>query len=372
MLMKCSLPINLLLLSLLFPLLVAGQTGGPRAAKVRTAVQADARQAAEGSSNAVRIEAPILGFVFDPAAAGLRPIHGIPGAAVMGERLDLGFEIASAAISPQHNYALVESDDPPGLSLVLLAAGPASLQLIPDAVRGADQILFSPRGDSALLYRATARRIQVLAGMPKAPSLIREIDTSVLLEPISALAISDDARAVLVAVGRGGAGTIWLFADDGGVRFIAAVGQASAVTFLSNSHDAVVADRLFNYVYQLKDVTGSADSLFLAGEREGIAGPVAVALSDDNQRVFIANSVSGTVLSLSLAGGAAVVVPCDCSIKELHRLSGSAVFRLTEPSAGPMLVFDGDSSEPRFVYVPGDPGPEPTAPRASAMGGVRQ
>jgi len=54
-----------------------------------------------GSSIVTTLGGPRLGLVFDRAAGGLRPIGGIPGAAITGEPLALGFTISRAEISPR-------------------------------------------------------------------------------------------------------------------------------------------------------------------------------------------------------------------------------------------------------------------------------
>ena len=46
------------------------------------------------------LSGPSLGSFFDPQGHALRRIWGIPGSAVAGENLDLGFSASQAIISP--------------------------------------------------------------------------------------------------------------------------------------------------------------------------------------------------------------------------------------------------------------------------------
>ena len=46
-----------------------------------------------------------LGFVFDGRSSSLRPLVGIPGAAVLGADLDTGVPLRHAYLSPRQNYA---------------------------------------------------------------------------------------------------------------------------------------------------------------------------------------------------------------------------------------------------------------------------
>ena len=56
--------------------------------------------------SAASIEGPHLGLVFDASHKALRPILGIPGAAILGQPLDLGVELHKTAVSPRQDFAL--------------------------------------------------------------------------------------------------------------------------------------------------------------------------------------------------------------------------------------------------------------------------
>jgi len=43
---------------------------------------------------------------------------------------------------------------------------------------------------------------------------------------------------------------------------------------------------------------------------------------------------------------------CQCTPTGLDRLAGTDVFRLTEPSTGPMWVLDAGAHQSRIVFVP--------------------
>ena len=52
---------------------------------------------------------PALGYAYDPGVRAIRSILGIPGAAVLGAPLRLGFLPRAAAVAPRQNYALAVS-----------------------------------------------------------------------------------------------------------------------------------------------------------------------------------------------------------------------------------------------------------------------
>ena len=69
---------------------------------------------------------------------------------------------------------------------------------------------------------------------------------------------------------------------------------------------------------------------------------------------------------LDRAHGSVVSLPCQCVPTGLFRLSGTATFRLTEPSGTPMWVLDASGPDARIVAIP--PG-APPAPSAANNGG---
>jgi hypothetical protein len=121
---------------------------------------------------------------------------------------------------------------------------------------------------------------------------------------------------------------------------------------LSNTRDALITDRRNHEVLLMRDVTGMAEKLTLAGERDGIWGPVAVGVSDDNKRILVANSELSTISMLHLDNGVIKQVSCGTAPSGLHRLGGPSVFRLTDFSEQPLLLLDGGAEEPRTLFVP--------------------
>jgi hypothetical protein len=120
--------------------------------------------------------------------------------------------------------------------------------------------------------------------------------------------------------------------------------------FLHQSWEAVAADRQTKEVFLIRDLLGNADRILLASEAEGVTAPVALELSTDNQRVFVANAEPGAVVTLDLAGGVQHT-PCNCIPTVLERM-GESVFRLTELSDKPLMLLDGTGPESRVLFVP--------------------
>jgi hypothetical protein len=290
------------------------------------------------------ISGSVLGFFFDPAN-GLQPILGITGASIIGAPVDLATAVANVAISPRQDYALAVTTPDANLLQVTLGDSVLVSQLVVP-ISGTNLIALSPAGSAAGFYDGAHNRIQVITGLPGAPALARDVDVSSFAETPTSLAINDGGDAMLLGFSH----SFVALLSDGSVRPFTTTQHVAAAAFLSNSNDAAIADDGTNTVYLVRDVTGSSDPIALASGQDGITSPAAVAVSKDNQQVIVATSRG--VAAIALSDGTITQVSCACRPTGLAALRGNAVFRLTEPSGGPMWLFDGDAAQPRIVFVP--------------------
>jgi len=318
-----------------------------------------AAMSACAADDSARISGPVLGYVVDPDAAGVRPIHGIPGAATLGPLLNLGSEIHRAAIAQQTGHLLAVVGEDRQVMLYRNLAGEVSAAPLADAPPAPDRILLSPSGSAAALLYNDRGLLAVLTGLPEAPAVHRTLELASLPAGARVWAVSDDGARLLVSASAGETEAVSLVDAEGNLRLLLSAGPTTAAGFLAGSDEVVLADGLRNTVYWVR---GEGEVIPLAGEKEGISGPVAVSISRDNRRVFVANAGAGTVVVLDLAGGAPSVFACDCTVTGLERMQGNAVFRLTDLSGDPMWLLDGDAPEARVVFVPPQ---RPVAQRAA-------
>jgi len=282
----------------------------------------------------------ILGFIFDPAN-GVQPIIGLSGAATIGPPLELGANLTGIVTFAQQNYALANTDADSNFVRIKLTE-PASILPLGLPVAASRLVAVSPRGSTAAFYDRDRNRILVVRGLPEAAAVASEFDLTGFPEPTS-LAVNDGADMALI----GFSDADLAMGVDG--RVLSLGRRATAVRFLAESRDAVIADGGTNTVYLAKNLAGSPEFTPLI---DGIAEPAAVAVSNDNKKVFVASSLARTVTGIELATGAITVTSCPCRPSTLADLNGNAVFRLTEPSGNPLWVFDGDGPEARIVFVP--------------------
>lgn len=298
-----------------------------------------------GQQNPGVIRPPALGFVFDSGV--LRSVLGVPGAAVFGAPVDTGLQPLDAVISPRQDYALLLTGDHRDVTLLRLAAGQIAAAPLAGAMTAPDVMALSPMGNSAVLYRAGDGLLQILTALPDAPRVLRELSIMTLDGTIASAAVADDGKLVLAEVGN----NVVVIPADGMSRPLPFDAPMPLMAFLPRAQDAIIASRQTNQVSLILHPADVPQAQMLAGPDDGILKPVAVAFSLDGGRAFIANSGGGLV-QLDLSGLPPQVFSCDCKISGLHRLAGNSVFRLTDPSAGPMMVFDGDAPQPRVVFVP--------------------
>lgn len=298
---------------------------------------------------AATIQGPQLGFVFDAAHKEVLPILGIPGAAVLGAPLELGAELRSVVISPLQDYVMAVEGEHNQVVVFAVGHTPVTSVAVHGADLNPDQMVLSPSGTAAALYYKDRDRIEVVGGLPVAPKVATELYLSAGQSP-STIAVSDDGRIVLTAVG----GTVFSLTAGSEVPVLRELGNVSAMTIPATG-TALVADSGRNQVYRIRGIGGSIETDAIAGPQDGINGPVAIAVSRDNSRAFVANSKGKTLATIQLTAQPTVTeAACGFTPTGLARLAGDEVFRLTEISNLPMWVVTAGGQEPRFLFVPAE------------------
>ena len=292
------------------------------------------------------VAGPVLGYVLDRTAGALRPIRGIPGAATMGDPIELDASLADVSISPEQDYALAADSNGGDLVLIDLTGGAVARRFAGAFVRP-QRVAISPGGGTAALVDLDERRVQILSGLPNAPSATRDLSLDPGLTDIEALAVSDDGTSLLVAT----RGAVYVAREQGFERLIEAR-VPRAISYFRNSHDALIADFEANHVVLVRDITGAAETSTLASQRNGIVRPVAVQPSADGRRVFVANSRTARISVIDLETGDVTHLACSAVPAGLFPLRGGSVFRLNELAGTPLFVLDGGAERARIVFVP--------------------
>jgi len=317
-------------------------------------VAARQTRSAEEPISQMSLSGPMLGLVFDESKQGLRPIFGIPGASRLGNIWVMGREIQRAWISPLQDYALAESKSDGSIVLVSFGKGSILVRPMQGVPAGVSNIGLSAKGGVAAIYHPRAGGLQFITGLPNTPVVSSLLPFPALPQSATAMAVSDDAKAVLLATHETKGGSIVLLTRDSQARVLTLLGKASAISFLPDTDNALAADELNSAVLLIHEVTGAAITSTLAGAGEGISRPVGVGVSGDGHLVFVANAQSRTIVTLDLQSGRLTSLVCNCTPTGLYRLKGNAAFRLNELSDANLQLFDAGISEPRVMFVPAE------------------
>ena len=290
-----------------------------------------------------RVAPPVVGFVTDSTGA-LRPLIGIARAATVGSPLELELSILQSAVSPDQDYILATAAGTNAPIWLKLGGEEAAAQSL-DGVANVRRIAISPAGSAAAFFNESDARISAFANLSRSPMSLGDFDIS---GPVTSLAIADDGNSILIGISDGINGSVFLLKPSEAPRLIAATTHPSAMQFLRHSAGAIIADDVDNKILSFAD--GQVSILASAGD--GILAPDALGISRDNQKVFVANSKAGSITTIDQTTAISPPVYCNCTLTGLHPMYADSVFRITDFSGGPVLLFDGSSAGSPIVFVP--------------------
>ena len=334
---------------LLICVTVAGQTVD-RGTRTHGNIRENAAAHRLNSGRETGLSGPLLGFAFDKHS-GFHVIHGLPGTAVLGPAIEGLAGVRDAAVSSASGYALAIVGEERRLRLVRGLSGAPVAVSIPAVPAGVDAIATSPVGSAAALRYREPNIVLVLRDLPKAPRVAWIQELHGLTQKLDSIAVSDDGEVVLAATVGDDRPSLLRLTQRKGWRYLTSLQESASIAFFVRAADAVIAERQANRVFLLQDAGGEAVIVPLAGRDDGIRQPVAVAVSGDNSRILLANSEPRGVVEFNVETGVASLLESRWNPGRLQRLRGNSVFLLNTPSELPLLLYDGDSRQPRITTV---------------------
>ena len=271
-------------------------------------------------------------------AARIRPVYGIPASAAVGAPISADKDFSQIAASATRNYVLVSAAQTGVVSVYTPEHG---LVPIEGAAAAPDIVVLSPRGSAAALWFSDGNQMQVVNGLPDAPTL-RQVNASFLGSSPSAVALSDDG-AWLAGVWSQGT---YAFGPTGEINRLP-VENISAIAFFHGTHDMAAAGP--SGLQTLTGIEGFAAVTSLLTSDDASLQPVAVAVVSGNQTLLLADS-SGSLTTVGVASGTATTSDCGCRPEGLFGM-GPAAFRLTGLSGGAFKLFDTTLGEILFAPV---------------------
>jgi hypothetical protein len=293
-----------------------------------------------------------LGFVYDGRVSGLRPLAGIPGAAVLGARLDTGGPLRQAYVAPRQNYAIALTDSGAEVILFVSATDPPLVTPLGFDSSAAGIVTLSPDGSAAAFYSGNEALIRIVTGLPLAPAVTRCVPTAAVSGTIRLLAISNDGAVLVAAADGADMDAIVLLDAHGNGSTLTNSTHVSAMQFSGGADDLLVTDDSDNTLSVIQGVSGAALYELLADDTDGIAGPVGLNTSM-NGNLVVANGRAANIVVFDPGGSQLGTYSCPIAPVGLSRLNGNAVFLLNGISHNdPLWLFDGDSATPRVVFIP--------------------
>lgn len=184
---------------------------------------------------------PIAGYVLGPGPSDLNLIVLRSTTLQLDGTVTAPENTKRLYLPPRQQYALVEraSED----SLALWRVGRASASALPLAnisgsVAHPNLVVFSPRGDSLVLYSQAVNSLQIVSNLPAQPSLMRTISLPNAQTP-ALIAVSDDAALVVIEFADGTS----LFSSNGaGWQPLTLSFTPTAWSFVPRTHQLVISD----------------------------------------------------------------------------------------------------------------------------------
>lgn len=210
---------------------------------------------------------PVAGYVLGPGPVELHTIVLTSRTPRLGEAVAAPANARRLFLPPRQQYALIEQDSDAPVALWPLdraAMSGTELGAIPltGAVVHPDLVVFSPRGDSALLYSAAGNKIQVVSNLPNHPSVGKDISVLTAVDE-NLVAITDDAS--LVVFWTPDSASLSVSSKGSDWQSFALGVTPSAIAFVPNTHDLVVSDSAHHTILLLPDVSrGTASPRVLA------------------------------------------------------------------------------------------------------------
>ena len=289
---------------------------------------------------------PVMGYVWDTAAGGLRTIVGLPGASYLGSATFNDGSYSGAVVCRKGTFALLTGTQ----GQVYFVDLPAGQPIQATAKLSAKQhIAISPSCNSALVYSSDSKEAFLLQGFSGSPTS-KTITTP---EHLIMAAVADSG-AVLTAstLADGTVSVDAIRADGSAAAKLASLSKFGGFTFIASTENALIADTATNTLWLQAGLATSSISQ-VAGVADGVESPTSVGSSADARWAVVMND-AGSILRIDLSKQVRPEkITCSCSPTNLVPLSGNLIFRMTDAGAGPVWAFDGDLATARVVFVPG-------------------
>ncbi len=300
------------------------------------------------------LRAPMLGYVSSDTSE-LRPMLGVPGAAVVGEPVALPDGIRRTYIAPGQQFALLETAVGALTTLFLSGERIGQTKEIAGGLASPTFVSFSPSGSIVVLYSALERRVQILKSIGNGLVVLQDIpDLALPSGEVRLIAIDDEGAAPVVGILNG---SIYLVRTETSPQLIfsgqsvgsAAYGPRSRTLFIAESRPDAVR------ISSIRNMTDEPAAMVI--KEFPSVGDCAIwmqASQDGRFLVGVTSRSEGFRLRLDDTSLNRVDLPGPPT--RLDRLLNGNSFLFSFSNTDPAWVLLGDEPELQAVFVARAPG----------------
>ena len=289
------------------------------------------------------IKVPIVGYSVRQSPPELRPILGVPGAAVIGNQVKLPPRSTHLHVAPGQQYAILQrfGEDPAVLMIEGTVRG--TTISIPGVMTAPEAVWFSPSGNSAALASRSTGELQILRGLPSVPEVVRNIDVRALQDYPTAVGVSDSGSSILYAA----AGAVYSLQADGSSRIVFSQAGDVEIAFLPASDVAAIGDSGSGLVSMYSGSRGGVSAL--AG---GLMGLHHLAASRDGRLLFVDDQNAPCIWVINVSSGIVSESELPVIPDRLDALRNADMFLISSKPGEPNWIVFRRADAVTVVFVP--------------------
>jgi hypothetical protein len=296
--------------------------------------------AAPGQAQPSLRSVPSMGVVVDRHSQTLRPIFGLPGAAVFGPEIPTEFRITDGVIGHGGQFALVTAAS--GEAALLPLYNPSSAQPLPQ-VGQVSALGASASGTSAVLVNAR-HEIFVASGFASGKADLFPLGVSAKTGPVT---VSDDGEVVATVLAA--SGQLLIVGRDGSQVPVETPDLVTNIAFAPFSHDLLLATNA-NEIWLATELMGTPTFSRIAGPGDGVATPSGLGFSADGTEAIIANTDNNSVVLVNVRSRSVRTLRSPATPTRLFGLTRPNLFALADLSDSALYLLDLATGN--IVFVP--------------------
>jgi hypothetical protein len=304
------------------------------------------------SADEIHFAGIVAGFIFDSPSSSIRPVLGVPGAAMLGS--PVAHDIDAAEIAPGGDRAVVSKG---GRLYLISGLRSGSVDWTPisgisTGISKIDQVVWNSASSAAALYSSDAGAL-LLIRIPGDGSLEEfSLDVASLGSAMGPILVDRDGR-YLVAMTASEPAALYVLDRQSTPKRIAQFDRPGPMCFAGKERDVLVTDASRRQIVSIQDVFGTAGAVPFGALPDGVTTPVGLAVSPGDTHAFVADKASKRI-AVYETGTRNMIdqIPLDTEPAFLKQFSRDSLFLLNGSASGnqPLQLLEtGDKVSVYFV-----------------------